>query len=241
MIAYKFLAAGAVGRFSDFRWPVPSGGEPGAWVGGAALEQCRTGIHACTLGQLLDWIDDELWTIELAGDVVVRETMVVAERGRLCERVTAWDADAARAFADSCAWRARDFAIRALRRVGLTEVAEELVDAIELARVQAVSAKATATVDERTAELTGFAADAVALAEGRRPEMWGADEPKLVRVAEQTPGAVAANLGYVTAHAAGRDAVAAAGSEDAYPDGVAAERAWQLGWLSERCGLGAPG
>jgi hypothetical protein len=47
----------------------------------------------------------------------------------------------------------------------------------------------------------------------------------------QSPGAVAANAGFVVAHAAGRAAVAAAGSEDAYDGGVAAERARQLVWF----------
>lgn len=237
MRAYKFLAAGGTGRFSDFRWPAPTDGEPGEWVDASGpLEDCRSGVHACAPEQLLDWIDDELWEIELGGDVTEGESMLVAERGRLVERVAAWDAEAARAFADACAWRARDFAIAQLRRIGLTEVAADLVDAVELRRMQAAAVRAHQATEGDAAELAGYAADTVALAEGRRPEMWGATEPVLSRSAP-TGGAIAANLAHVVAHAAGRDAVAATGREDAYADGFAAERARQLEWLRDRCGI----
>ena len=91
------------------------------------------------------------------------------------------------------------------------------------------------------AELTGFAADAVSLAQGRRPEMWDPERPATLHEPAQTPGAIAANLAHVVAHAAGREAVAASGSDDAYDSGFAAERAWQLGWLGERLGIRTDG
>lgn len=242
MRAYKFLAPGAVGRFSNFSWPRPAGTEPAAWVSATTqLENCRHGVHACAPEHLLDWIDDELWEIELAGEIVVGDVMVVAERGRLVRRVTRWDGVAAQEFADACAWRTRDHALSSLRRVGLTDEAARLVGAVELDELQAEAVAAFDRAGGAAAELTGFAADAVSLARGRRPEMWDAGRPATLREPAQTPGAIAANLAHVVAHAAGREAVAASGSDDAYDGGYAAERVWQLAWLAERLGIPSDG
>lgn len=236
MRAFKFLAAGTIGRFSDVHWPV------GEWIeAGGDLEDCRTGIHAVLLPQLLDWIDDELWEIELDGKIVEHEAMVVAERGRLDRRVDAWDAAAAQAFADDCAWRARGYAVAALRRTGLTPAAEELVAAVELDEAQATAASILERAAGPAAELAGFAADAVSLSRGERPESWRAGT-QLLPVAAPSAAAVAANLGFVVAHAAGREAATAAGgARSAYDRGFAAEREQQLRWLAERLGLGSGG
>ena len=87
MMAYKFLHAGGVGLFSGFAWPLPEGGEPGAWV---AIEgdpvRCTNGIHACDAAALVDWIDDELWVIELNGAVSTSDGVLVAAQGRLLDR-----------------------------------------------------------------------------------------------------------------------------------------------------------
>jgi hypothetical protein len=110
MIAYKFLAPGAVGRFTGFAWPVLAD-EPGAWVhADAPPVPCARGIHACRIQDLPYWLDDELWTIELAGDVVVGEDAVVAGSGRLLAPVSGWSYDTAREFARACADRARELA-----------------------------------------------------------------------------------------------------------------------------------
>lgn len=238
MRAYKFLAHGAVGRFSDFTWPRPEGDEPGSWVEAAhQLEDCRHGVHACLPRHLLEWIDDELWEIELDGEITTSDVMVVAGRGRLVARVPGWDAATAQEFADACAWRSRDFALSSLRRVGLTEEAQRLVGAVELGELQAGAASAFERAEGAAAELSGFAADAVSLALGRRPEMWDAERPVTLAAPAPTPGAIAANLAFVVAHAAGREAVAASGSDAAYDEGFAAERAWQLAWLTGRLGI----
>lgn len=239
MKAYKFLADGGIGRFSDFRWPLPVEGAVGDWVdAGGDLEDCRSGVHACTPRQLLDWIDDELWDIELDGVIIERDAMIVAQRGRLLARITAWNDRTAQDFADACAWRARGFALRALRRLGLTEEAERLVATAELAEMQTVAVAASHSTDGVAAELTAFAADTVSLARGRRPEMWDADAHPGLREPEQTPAAIAANLAFVVAHTAGREAVSDGAGAD-YEDGFEAEREWQLAWLTERLALRA--
>jgi hypothetical protein len=102
MIAYKFLTPGRVGLFSGVRWP-----EPGEWLDAGAVDPCRAGIHACRVDDLPYWLLPELWRVELDGDVVAGERMVIAPRGRLVERVTGWNEQTARAFGAACAQEAR--------------------------------------------------------------------------------------------------------------------------------------
>jgi hypothetical protein len=105
VIAYKFLCEGAVGRFSETRWPPPC-----EWLeADGALETCSNGIHACPLEALAYWFDDELWVVELDGEIIDEGTALVARRGRLLERVDRWPA-VSRAFAADCVARALELA-----------------------------------------------------------------------------------------------------------------------------------
>lgn len=223
MVAYKFLSPGAVGLFSAFTWP-----PAGEWVETRGpVESCVHGIHALRFQELLDWIDDELWEVELDGEIVERDGMVVAERGRLIRRVEAWDANAARSFSEECALRSAGFAAQALRSVGLAGKASDLERADELPAVRRTAVAALdETDDAAVTEVVALAADMVSLVGGGRPDSWVA--PVVTPPVAQTPGAVAANAAFVAAHAAGRAAVAASSDERAYGTGFAAERAWQL-------------
>jgi hypothetical protein len=104
VIAYKFLRADGRTAFSGFRWPLP-GDEPGPWVQ-AHVEPCRSGIHACRPGDLPYWVGETLYEIELGGDIVDERTKVIAARGRLLRRVTAWDDELRDAYTRMCADRA---------------------------------------------------------------------------------------------------------------------------------------
>lgn len=122
MIAYKFLRAGRVGPFSAFGWP-----EPGVWVrAGAAVDQCRRGIHACRARDLPWWLADELWEIELDGVPEIDEHKIVAPAGALRTRIDGWTAACAQEYGEACAWRARGTAVEALTRAGHIFAAEEL-------------------------------------------------------------------------------------------------------------------
>lgn len=118
MIAYKFLANGRVAPFTRYEWPVDE------WVEAGAVDPCRRGIHACRTRDLPIWLDDELWEIELAGDVVEQERKVVAQRGRLTRPVEGWTPDAALAFARFCARRTR-------QRVGFLPVLSGFVGDVD--------------------------------------------------------------------------------------------------------------
>jgi len=122
MIAHKFLRSGRHGPFSGFEWP-----EPGEWVRpGAEPDLCRNAIHACRVRDLPWWMSEELWEIELDGDVHVGEHKIVAPAGRLRARIDGWTAACAEEYAQACAWRARDCAVETLRRAGHRQAASEL-------------------------------------------------------------------------------------------------------------------
>lgn len=135
MIAYKFLRPGRVGPFSHFHWP-----EPGAWVrSGSEVDACARGIHACRIADLPWWLAEELWEVQLEGDVGVADRKLVATHGRLVARVEAWTPDRAREFAQTCAWRTRDLAIDALVRAGHQREATRLARCTTLDRLVAIT------------------------------------------------------------------------------------------------------
>jgi len=104
-LAYKFTRPGARSPFTGFEWPV------GEWVEAAgAIALCRNGIHACRVEALPRWVDDELWRIEVDGIEVEADGLLVARHGRLVERILAWNEEAARELARSCAARIAELA-----------------------------------------------------------------------------------------------------------------------------------
>jgi hypothetical protein len=108
--AYKFLA-GDRSPFSGWRWDLPRGGRPADWVEvSGPLELCGNGVHACTPGQLPLWLGQDLWQLELDGEIMATEQVLVASRARLIAPVTAWDAGCQARFGDYCARRARELA-----------------------------------------------------------------------------------------------------------------------------------
>lgn len=105
MIAFKFLAAGAVSPFTGFRWPAP-----GTWVGAPpGREGAR--VHACRRGDLPYWLDEELWRVELGEPARHARYVLDAPTGRLVSRVKGWSPAFGREYARACALRTRDLAL----------------------------------------------------------------------------------------------------------------------------------
>jgi hypothetical protein len=111
VIAYKFLRRDGTSAFTGFRWPAPTE-TPGGWVE-APIDPCRSGIHACRPTDLPYWVGRALFEVELAGEIVVEPTKVVAARGRLRRRVAAWDDELRHAYTRMCADRAHALALGA--------------------------------------------------------------------------------------------------------------------------------
>jgi hypothetical protein len=116
VIAYKFLRPDGTSVFTRFRWPLPAAAGPAPWVD-AAIDPCRSGIHACRRADLPLWLGRALYEIELDGEVVEETTKVVAPRGRLLRRIDAWDEPTRDEYTRMCADRAHQLA----RGEGLAE------------------------------------------------------------------------------------------------------------------------
>jgi hypothetical protein len=108
VIAYKFLREDGTSVFTDFRWELPAD-EPGPWVD-AAIEPCRSGIHACRLDDLPYWVGRRLYEIELEGEILEQPAKLVASRGRLLRRVEGWDDERRDEYTRMCADRAHELA-----------------------------------------------------------------------------------------------------------------------------------
>jgi len=105
VIAYKFLAQGAVSPFTGFRWP-----GPGEWVA-AQPGRDDARVHACRWGDLPYWLDDELWRVELGEPVREARYQIASPQARLVSRIAGWDPALGREYARACALRARDLAL----------------------------------------------------------------------------------------------------------------------------------
>lgn len=209
MIAYKFLLSDRSSPFSGVRWPAEG------WIEAeGALVPCRNGIHACRVRDLPYWLTDELWQVELDGDVIEHELKLVARRARLERRIDAWDDEARRAFIRMCLSRVAVHAAAEAAGASVDREAQALLsagerdDLDEVGRA-AIALSAALPEEARVARrLAGFVEDAVD---------W----------VELPPAALA----YVAAHAA--DSRSRATAEDAFAE----ERALQSQWLAERLRL----
>lgn len=212
MIAYKFLLANRRGPFSRAQWPAP-----GEWLDtDGPLVECRNGIHACRPEELAYWLGEELWELELDGDLVARPLKILARRGRLGARVEAWDDAVQREFAEMCVLRTARHAADALDAAGLAEPARALAQADALPAVARAAGDAARHVEppapRRLSHMVGYVREALGYL-------------------ESAPASVVA---YIGAHAA--DAHRSTAELDAF----AAEREHQSRWLAERLDLRAP-
>lgn len=210
MIAYKFLDGDGRGVFSGFRWTaLPTG----AWVEAERVVLCREGVHGCRPADLAWWVNDDLWEIELDGDLAEAGRKVAARRGRLNRRLDEW-ADGARTdFAAATIFRARDAAL------GVSGARPELTPLAESDRVEDVgpaARAALAALEPGTTEhvAVGLVADAAHFATEH-----------------------ICHAPFISACAAGHAASARTGSRRDWRAGLVAERAWQSAWIAERLQL----
>src|SRR5262249_6183284 len=119
---------------------------------------CRRGIHACRTRDLPWWLGEQLWEIELAGEVQTYEHKLVAPAGCLGSQIEAWTPTCARDFGDACAWRARDRAVEALTRAEHQEAAAQLSSCGSLDEVRAAARQLAEQLPDSRISLT-IAAD----------------------------------------------------------------------------------
>jgi hypothetical protein len=172
-VAYKFLRAGGVGPFTGFAWPLPENGDAGPWVeADGSLALCANGVHACRTETLARWLDEELWALELEGEVERAGSLLVGRRARLLAPIAEWDAAMRREFAFACAERAagRTDALAQDYARDAATFADNVVSAQDAAEASYVAARA-AEAEERG----GFDA------ERRWQSLWLADRLGLER------------------------------------------------------------
>jgi hypothetical protein len=156
MIAYKFLSQGAIGPFSRAEWR-----PAGEWLEvEGPLEVCANGVHACSRDALAYWLGEELWAVELDGEIADEGTILLAARGRLISRIERWPAASPR-FAAACAGRARELSGRAPENARVEGLATEAAEHSERAEEprHAVIAAYAAAVAAEILELGGFDAE----------------------------------------------------------------------------------
>lgn len=224
MIAYRFLQEGATDRFRGGTWPVPDG-EPGAWVETSPPDS----IHAYGGDSLVDWIDDELWEVELADPVTETDGVRVAQRARLTRRLTEWDELAARALGEWCVARARTLAIGGLERAGMLEQAEQLARADSPHGLRTAALDVRGVADDEVGLALAYVRDVVSLSLGGRPDACGDSVSHSASAA-----AIASNLAFVTAVAAGAVAAKRADDAETFAAAFETERAAQRAWLGDR-------
>jgi hypothetical protein len=88
---------------SGFTWPL------GEWVVvHGELEPSRRGVHACRPGDLAYWLDEELWAVELDGELRELDRLVIARAGRLVQRIETWTPQVAAEFGRMAVERRRE-------------------------------------------------------------------------------------------------------------------------------------
>lgn len=235
MTYYKCLVAGSASPFSGFRWDQPDVRVIGEWLHtDGDTDPCRRGIHACRREDLPLWLQPELWTIELAGEVVEGPLKVVATAGRLLDRVTAWDEVAAADYSLACARRAGEFAADELAAIGLDGEA----DAVRRHLPDAEGADGPEWRDPNDGSplrqpLVDVLGDAGRAALARRRGAVHRSCGYAIDAFTWLPSYTATAIAAVTARA--RQARASVGEDDP----AAAERSWQAAWLARRLDLGA--
>lgn len=210
MLAYKFLRHDRRGIHTGWRWPVDE------WVESAAVEPCRSGIHACEVGDVAWWLGDELWVIELEGPTRRARHKIAAQRGRLDHRLDAYP-DAVRQLGEVGAQRTHALAMEVLRTREAGEIGAQLESVRTLADVRALGSVLTDQAEkadpaESLAMLTIDAA--VYAVEGEPPE-----------------------APFIACCAAGVAATVIDPGRAAYDEAFAAERQWQSDWLAGRLAL----
>jgi hypothetical protein len=217
--AWKFLDRTGRAVFSGHPWPLSGTTAPGPWLEAGPAALCGRGIHACRAADLSWWIHDELWEVELSGEVVEGDHKLAAPRGRLVRRVDGWAGGAARALAETSAWRALDLAMGVLAGQGLERQAEQLSRTASLEDLQRTGFEVAGALGELSdgGLAAALAGDAASFARHGAPPL----------------------APYVAACAAGHAARAGSASRS-YREGFVAERAVQSAWVVRRLGLDEP-
>ena len=87
------------------KWHKPhSYRRPGKWMPLIeGIYPCVRGYHICKGEQVLHWLNEELYEVEIKGEQIREDNKIVASEARLVRRITTWNKRTARLFACDCA------------------------------------------------------------------------------------------------------------------------------------------
>ena len=106
MTLYKSLTEnnGAPYANFDFTPYLPKGGKPGKWLPKVEkLELCASGWHGCEDGDIVQYLNANIYEIETRGEVVTGDDKFTAQQIRFVRKFEGWNDVTARLFACDCA------------------------------------------------------------------------------------------------------------------------------------------
>ena len=225
------------------------------------LVACRNGLHAAPIDNLMPFLHEALWRVEIGDTFIWHEDgmgrKLVARRMRLVERIETWNTRTARLFAADCAEHVlKNFedrypddtrpraAIEVVRRFARGEATEDALSAAYRAASSAAYRAAGRAAYRAAGRAAGSAADSAAgRAAGRAA--YSAAGRAAGRAAYRAAGRAAGRAAYRAAgsaadSAADRAAYSAASraaDSAAYSAAYRAEREWQARLLADTLGL----
>jgi hypothetical protein len=202
MSEYKSLTKENKGPYSDFDFTayLPKGKHPGKWLPKVdCLELCVSGWHGCRDGDILNYLDANIYEIETRGEILTDEDKFSVQRIRLLRKCENWNERTALLFACDCAERVlpifeKEFpddkrpriAIETARQYANGKATTEELDAAWVAAWDAAWAAKAAGAAAEAARAAGWAARAAGEAAGwaaGRAAVWAAKAAEAARAA----------------------------------------------------------
>ena len=103
---YKSLTVNNKGPYANFDFVpyLPVGGEPGPWLPKVEeLEICASGWHGCEGGDIIEYLNANIYEIETRGKVKKDDDKFTAQEIRFVRKCEGWNDSIARLFACDCA------------------------------------------------------------------------------------------------------------------------------------------
>lgn len=113
---YKTLDADNKGQYSGYNFTkyLPVKNEDGTWTPGKwmpkrrELKICAKGYHYTDAAHLIDWLDAQIFEVEVMGDKLDSDNKSCCQSIRFVCKIETWDDKSARLFACWCVWQIWD-------------------------------------------------------------------------------------------------------------------------------------
>jgi hypothetical protein len=207
----------------DYTPYLPKNGKPGKWLPKVTdLSMCESGYHGCKDGDILEYLNANIYEIETRGKVLDGDDKFTAQQIRLVRKCDRWNEVNARLFACECAARSLKFfekeypedkrpskCIETARKYARGKATKEELDAArDAASAAARDAASAAARDAASAAARAAASDAARDAESAAA--WAAAWDVARDAARDAVRDAAWAAAWAAARAAARDATWAA-------------------------------